>query len=152
MVFDISGLSDKELSDLKKSVEAEYESRRDGRLYKGNLGYGYERLNKFLDIWGKEYALKGHVKPKDCIEQADPSPSPMRTIDKDLKEICDLVLGNYTIKERRGFPTIIRNGSLVEIRPELYSKMFREMMGILDKYMEIVGKEDSDAESNTNGN
>lgn len=136
-MIDLTSLSDKELFDLARRVKEESKARDENRLYKSQISLGEDRYKNYSDIFIKEYKAKGC----EDVHSYEVSPSPLHTIPDNLRIVCNLLTGNYSVKVTdQGYKRIVRESRLIQKDPERYLHLWLDFMNVCDKYMKI--KED----------
>ena len=130
--FDLSKLSDKEISELRKALLDE-SSKRGYKLKSNARVYG-----KLLDIGYEDELIKEGTNTYSNFEASNV----VGYLEKAIYKICDVTLGNYEIVERNkhgALPSkhLVCNGAkLYDAHYDNYLEMTSEILDICKKYFE----------------
>lgn len=133
MNIDLGKLTDGQLRELEKKIEFEKETRKNGFLYKHQLGIDAKKYNKERQL------LNAHVKKKGSdFDVYKLHTSPMSKIESNVFGIVDYILGNFKIRKRdNGSDTLMLNGSLVQVdNNDEYIQLFNELYSVIDKWVD----------------
>lgn len=140
--MDLAKLSDKELIELQKRIEAEKENRKDSLLYKSNVAFDEKRFDALCTY------LTGMLREKGNSENVyEMLHNPVWKISDAMFEICDYIYGNFEFKDRHVSGTVdppkyvkcfFRNTSRLLIdRKEDYKAMYDELYSVIEKHMKL---------------
>ena len=144
MGLNVSSLTDKELHQLMKQIEAEKQLRSDPLRYKGNI---YTLLNNNGDNYDSAYIKYDNAFvstfSKKCKEDEEDRFNPadkkdqFHEIEDSVFKLCDLACGNYSVKlNKEGKWTAFRSGSRIMVDDnEDYIDMYKELFAVIDKHL-----------------
>lgn len=133
MNIDLGKLTDGQLRELEKKIESEKEARKNGFLYKHQLGISAKKYNKERQL------LNAYVKEKGSdFDVYKLYTSPMSKIESNVFGIVDYILGNFKIRKRdNGGDSLMLNGSLVQIdNNDEYVQFYNELYSVIDKWVD----------------
>ena len=144
MEFNVSALSDRQLCQLMKQIEAEKKLRSDPFRYKASL---YALLNnsgddydsayiKYDNAFTKTFASKCKEDGEDRFDPAEKKDQ-FHDIEDSVFKLCDLACGNYAVKlNKEGKWTAFRSGSRIMVDDSNdYIDMYKELFAVIDKHL-----------------